>query len=137
MANNFQDGSRVPVSFFPSGGSLTQLNVKSHTLDLDVLTFDVTHTATGGNTARIGGKADAKGTVNACLDIDNPPYATAPNIIPGVRGIILFYVSAVKFTQVPVIVKKLHFESGTEQEVRWSFDVEMDAHTGSFVFPAL
>lgn len=134
---NYQRGDFVGVVFAATGLAPYTLGIKSHSLDLTCLLFDVTSTLSGGITARISGKLDAKGTVNADFDADAPPYGNPPAIIPGVRGICLFGVSAVRAVQVPVVVEKLHFESSVEAEVKYSFDCSMDSLAGQFVFPAL
>ncbi len=136
MANNFQSGHACPVQFAPSGGALTTLNVKGWSLDEDGLLFDVTHTGTGGRTARIAGKADHKGTVNADYDADLPPYLDPPRIRFGTKGVILMFVSPNKPIQVPVIVAKVHYESAIESEVKYSFDVEESVLSGVIVYPA-
>lgn len=134
---NFQRGDFVPVTVQTAGLPAVLLNIKGHTLDLTCLLFDVTSTGSGGVTARISGKLDAAGTVNADFDADAPPYVNPPAIMPGLRGICVFGVSPVRGIQVPTICEKLHFESSVESEVKYSFDVKMNSLAGLFVFPAL
>lgn len=117
-------------------GAAARLNVTGWSGDREVLTFDVTHTGSGGNTARIAGKRDGRGNVNADFDADAPPYAAVPSIQEGVSGIITEYVSITKFIQTPVIIKKLHFESAVGSQCKWNFDWEMNSLAGSFVYPA-
>lgn len=123
----------------PTGGAAQRLNIKGYSLDLSCLLFDVTHTASGGNTARIAGKADASGTINADFDLDLPPYAASPLIVPGVSGLCLFYVNVAqsKFFQVPTIIEKVRYESQVESYLKYSFEVKMNSLAGAFVFPAL
>ncbi len=137
MANNFISGHRCPCSFAPIGQGATVLNIKGQNLDEDGLIFDVSHTGTGGRTARIAGKADHKGTVNADLDADQPPWLSPPNIRFGTKGIILMFFSPNRPIQIPVIVAKAHFESAIESEVKYSFDVQEDVLSGVIVYPAV
>lgn len=139
MANNWQRGDLVPIIVQPLGGAVTRLNIKKHSLNLSILLVDTTHTGTGGYTGRLGQKADAKGSITAGFDLDAPPYAAAPSMIPGTSGIALFYVSVAalnKYIQVPIIVGELRFETGVEQEVVYGLDVAMNIHAGTFAFPA-
>jgi len=136
VANNFQPGFKCPVQFQPTGGGLTTLSIKSHNIEETVTLIDVTGTAQNGRTARIAGKADHKGTVNAEYDADLPPFLAPPSIRAGTTGICLFFVSPNKSIQVPVIVEKLHHESSVEGEVKWSMDVSENVLAGVVVYPA-
>ena len=135
--NSFQSGHQLPVKFQATGqGAVATLNVKGWNLDEEVLIFDVTHTGTGGRTARIAGKADTKGTVNADFDADVPPYLPAPSIRAGTTGVILCFVTPNKAVQIPVIISKLHFESAIENELKYSFDYQENVLAGVVVYPA-
>ena len=135
--NNFVSGHRCPAQFQLSGGVLTTLQIKGQSLDEDGLIFDVTHTGSGGRTARIAGKADHKGTINADFDLDVPPYLNPPGIRFGSTGIILFFFSPSRPIQIPVIVSKVHYESAIESEVKYSFDVQENVLVGVIVYPAV
>lgn len=135
MSDNFQPGHLCPVRFKPDGGNDATLNVKSHNLDLTALLHDVTGTRHAGVRARIGGPADAQGTVQADFDLDEAPYHDPPSIRPTVRGLMFFHISPTKAIQVPVIVERLHFESAVESQVKYSFDVKMNALAGALVYP--
>lgn len=135
--NNFQNGALVPVSFLPYDGSATTvLQIKSHNLDLEALMLDVSHSGTGGVRARIAGLQDARATILASLDLDLLPWAAVPKIIPGLWGLIGIHVAERSLgwnpITVPVIVQKIHFESAVESEVKYSFDVQMNALAGAF-----
>lgn len=139
--NNFQRGDMLPVRFQPQGGAAVTLNIRGWSGDDEVLRFDVTNTGHGGETARISGKHDWRGTVNADFDLDAPPYgngAGQPQIRAGTRGVILKYVSTAldKAIQIPVIVAKVHYESAVENQLKYSFDVELNILAGDFVYPA-
>lgn len=136
MANNFAPGFANPVAWsaFGQGGPLT-LNIKKHSLDVEDLLYDVTHTATGGIRARLAGPLDASGNVLASLDLDLPIYAPPFSIVAGQRGVALFYLSTTRAVQVPCSVAKLHFESAIESETLYNFDVKMNALAGFFVYP--
>lgn len=136
--NNYISGHRAGVAFFTQGeGGATVLQVKSQTLDEDGLIFDVSNTGTGGRTARIAGKADHKGTVNADFDADAPPYLAPPAIRFGTLGIIMFFFQPSKPIQIPVIVTKTHFESAIESEIRYSFECAENVLAGVIVYPAV
>lgn len=146
----------LPSHFAPAGWGLVSqtgypasplgtpviLNVKGHTLDLSVMLFDVTHTGTGGVRARIAGPLDAKGVVEADLDLDLTPWNPSLQIKPGLRGIALFAYAilpggVLDMMQVPVIVEKLHTATQIDAEVKWNMDVSMDALAGLLIYPAL
>ncbi len=139
MANAFQRGDFLPITFQATGGTATRVDIKNHTIDISSMTYDVTHTGHNGIRARIAGLEDAKGTISASFDLDLPPYGTTPFIRHGVSGLCLFYVdiSLVKHFQIPVIIPKTHYESGVESEMKYSFDVEMNRLAGLPAFPAL
>lgn len=143
VANTFVRGDLVPVSFQAVGLAIQRLNIKGHTLKLSSLTFDVTHTGHGGQTARLGGKEDAKGHVDADLDLDLAPWlVAAPRIQNGVSGLCLFWIAnpADKpngYFQVPIIIPNVDYTSQVESQLKWGFDVEMNKIVGSFVYPAL
>lgn len=134
--NRFSRGDLCPAAFAPLNSTVTRLNIKRWTLDDEVLTVDLTHTGTLGFVGRIGQKRDCKGTVEASLDLDLLPW-TNPGIAPGTNGVILVYISPLTPIQIPVIVKKLHSESAVENEVRYSFDWELNIFAGAFVYPII
>jgi len=133
---NYQAGINLPVAFQPTNGSNTVLNIRGWSGDHEIAIFDVTHTGSGGHTARITGKDDWRGSVNAVFDLDQPAYSTPPSIRPGVKGIIQKYVATNKVIQIPVVITKVHYESAVENELRYNFDVAMDSITGVMVYPA-
>lgn len=135
--HRYSRGDYCPASVTPTGGATTVLNIKNHSFDLMATLFDVTGTGSGGGTARIGGKLDFNGTINAALDLDALPWLAIPNILPLTRGITAFYVSPIAFIQVPTIVEKFHGQSAVDSEVQYSFDVKMDAHSGLLIFPPI
>ena len=112
------------------------LNIKSYTLDTSSLQIDVSNTGHGGDRARLSGIRDTAGTVTASLDLDQPIYGT-PLLIAGVIGFCVFYVSPTKFFQVPCNIERVHYQSSTEKEVEYSFDVKHNAIVGLMVYPAL
>ena len=136
MANNFISGHKAPVAIQVLGFTAGTLNVRGWSLDEEVLVFDVTHTGTGGRTARIAGKADHKGTVNADYDADIPPYLAPVGIRAGGIAVILFFVSPSKPIQVPVLITKVHYEAAIENEVKYSFEVAENVLAGVIVYPA-
>ncbi len=137
MANNFQRGDLCGIQFIVAGANPYTLNVTSHNLDLSVLLFDITHTGlNGAGTARLAGKPDASGTVNADYDADASPFLNTPNIRPGAAGTIAFFVAgptgapSAQSIQVPVIVEKVHFESSVQSQVKYSFEVKQNVLAG-------
>jgi hypothetical protein len=141
VSNNFQRGDLLPVVFIPAGGAQNVLNVRGWSGDHEVLRFDVTNTGHGGQTARITGKEDWRGTINADFDLDAAPYgngAGQPNIRAGTAGVIACYVATdlSKAIQIPVIISKVHYESAVESQLKYSFDVEMSVLAGFFIYPA-
>ena len=102
------------------------------------MTHNVTGTRHVGVTARLAGPKDARGTVTACFDLDSAPYNLAtPTIREGMSGVVKEYVDATgtKFIVTPIIVKKVHYESAVEQELRWNFDWELNSLAGAPTYP--
>lgn len=135
MANNFQSGHLIKFLVTPVGLAQTELGIKSHNLDHEVLLHDVTNTKHGGGTARIGGKEDCRGTVTAALDNDEQPWDGARVIFPGAIGLMFFGIGTGIYVQIPYIVGKLHWESAIDAAVTWSFEVSMNVLAGSLVLP--
>lgn len=134
--NNFSPGQFVPAAWAPRGANFFILQIKESTLDESCLLFDVTHSGTGGIRARIAGPIDYAGTVNADLDLDLTPYAPL-SLHAGNNGVIGFYFNATRFAQIPARIEKVHYQSATDSEVKYSFDAKADALSGLVVFPAL
>jgi hypothetical protein len=135
--NNFQRGDLLPVFFQPFGANAAQrLNVTGWEGGRDVLLFDVTHTGlNGAGTARIAGKRDGTGTVNADYDADLSPYA-AYGIQEGVSGVILEYITPTRAIQTPIIIEKLNFQSAAGSQLKYNFSWKMNVLAGLFVYPA-
>lgn len=134
MAGNYQRGDLIDFIVQINQES-TELSIKNHTLDIESITHDVTGTQHGGATARIGGKVDARGTVNAAFDLDNPIYNRPPDINVNSTGVALFGVGEDGTgIQVPFIVKRVHYEASVETEVRYSFDIELNVLAGELVY---
>ena len=136
MAQNFQRGDLGYFVTQPLGGAATTLNVTSHSLDIECALFEVLNTGSGGFMARIAGRTDAKGTINADWDFDLPCYLTPPSILPAVRGLCQFGLGPAKGIQVPTIIGKVHYEVAVQSQVKYSFDVAMDSRAGALVYPA-
>ncbi len=116
-------------------GAVSKLQVTGSSWDEEVARILVTHSGTGGLAARIAGVLDGKGTVSAFYDSDLPPYLPAPGIVAGINGVYLFYITPVKFFQIPVIVPHVHYETQVLGATQYSFDAELNALAGSYVRP--
>ena len=140
MSNNYQPGFNCPVLFQVLGqGTVATLNVTSHNMDELVALIDVSGTIHAGRTGRLSAKGDHAGTVNAEFDADNPPYLNPPLIRAGISGIFFFYFSAISLSrplQWPGVIEKVHYETSTAAESKWSFDVKENANAGFVVYPA-
>lgn len=133
---NLQRGDLVPAAWFPIGGAITLLNIRSHNLDISALLFDVTSSGSGGLTARLAGKVDCAGTIQADYDLDLSPYLAVPAIVTAGRGFAYFYLSPTRFFQIPAVIEKVHYEVAVESEVKYSWDVKCDSRVGALVYPA-
>jgi hypothetical protein len=120
-------------------GPVVTLNVHDDNLDISVLLFDTTNTGCFGATSRLAGKLDASATINATFDLAQPPYLAPLFILPGLSGILAKSVGpgATRIIQVPQIVEKLHFQSGVDSEVKYSFDAKMNCRVGTLIYPSL
>lgn len=136
MAQNFQRGDLAFFQFQPIGGGITTLNITEHNLDIEVALFEVLNTGSGGFMARIVGRTDAKGTINADFDVDIPNYLV-PQILPGVRNLSQFGLAPLRGIQIPSVVSKLHYSVAVSSQVKYSFDVAMDSRAGAVVYPAI
>ena len=137
MAQNFVRGDFGFFQFQAQGGALTVLCVTGHSLDIEVMVFEVVNTCSGGLMARIAGRTDVKGTVNADLDIDEVPYGNPPNVIPGTRGFAVFGLTTInvpRSIQVPCLIIKTHYEVAMNTQVKYSFDVGLDSRLGALVY---
>ena len=131
--DNFQSGHLTPVQFQPVGGPLLTLNVTSHTLDLMVALYDVTHTGhQGRGTARIAGKPDGSG--NATMDYDADRSPVALNLVPGMSGFFLFYQTPTRPIQLPAIIEKVNYKSAVAGKVEFNVDVKENILVGNVVY---
>lgn len=117
-------------------GATTILSIKQMSLDEEGVIADVSHTRTASRTARIAGKGDHKGTINATFDLDQKPYFATPNIRFGSLGVVACGFDPNFAIQIPAIVTKTHYESAFESEVRYSFDFAESVFSGAIVYPA-
>jgi hypothetical protein len=134
---NFARGDQGFFAIQPTGGVATQVNITSHSLDLEVALFEVLNTGSGGVMARLVGRLDAKGTVNADFDLDLAAYLPIPNINVGVRGLTQFGLAPGRPIQIPSVIGKVHYEVAVTSQVKYSFDVSMDGRAGVVVYPAI
>jgi hypothetical protein len=134
---NFQRGDQLPVWFQPLGANTAQrLNVTGWDGSREVVTFDVTNTGSGGNTARLGGKRDGSGKISMDWDADVNTFIAPFTIIEGISGIILEYTSATKFIQTPIIIQKIDFSSATTSQLKYVVNWQMNSIAGLYVLPA-
>jgi hypothetical protein len=124
--------------FQPTGGPATTLCVTGHSLDIEVLVYEIINTCSGGLMWRITGRTDAKGSIQADFDLDAPPYVAPQSIIPGMKGIAIFGMNqqANKGIQVPGLISKNHYEVAMNAQVKYNFDFQLDARQGQLVYPA-
>ncbi len=136
MSQNFQRGDLVTVQWAPTGGVNLQLNIRSHTLKLSSLLYDVTNTGSGGVRARLTGPSDSEGTIAASFALDLTPYGA---IAHGVQGIASFGVNAAqtRFFQVPVTIESVEYSTAIENELRYQFAVKGNSRAGFLVYPPL
>lgn len=139
MAFNFVAGDSAGLAWQPVGVAFSSLlNVKEASQDLMALLLDVTGTLAGGIRHRIAGPIDGASEVTASIDMDGPPYATPILLGPGLRGLLLYFVSAPlnKAFQIPSIVEKVHYQYSIETEVRYSFSLKVSGLVGALLNPS-
>lgn len=140
MADNINPvrGDQLPALWLPQGLGLVTLNIHDDNLDIEALLLDVTNTGSGGLTSRLAGKLDASGTINATFDLNAPPYLAPLFVLPGQSGVYGKGMSpnSAKSIQVPAIIGKVHYQSGVDSELKYSFDVKMNARAGFLVYPS-
>lgn len=148
--NNFSRGDLTAVKFQPTSANgqnpkvLRSINVTAHTVDREVLLFEVTHTGNQGQgTGRIAGKSDSSGTISLDFDQDDPPYLTGNNIagqqgvsfLEGQSGILQDFFSLTQATQIPMILGKCHYEMAIGSQVKCTFDWKENINAGVKVYP--
>lgn len=103
----------------------------------EVMTHEVTRTSHGGNTARVAGKRDGRGTVTLSFDLDAPPWGAPLYVFEGMTGVILEAVSISlnKFITIPVIIKKLREESSVSTMLKLTVDWEFNILAGPYSYP--
>lgn len=141
MSNQFfVPGHACGVAFQVYGqGTVALLCVTSHTMEELVQLFDVSNTCHNGRTARLAGKGDHSGTINADMDLDAPPYLNPPYIRAGVSGVMYSHFKHYALglpMQIPVIIEKVHYEFSIGSQSKWSFDVKENCLAGTFAMPA-
>jgi hypothetical protein len=136
VAYNYTRGDFGYFLFQAAGGPLTTICVTAHNIDIEVLTYEIINTCSGGLMWKLTGRTDAKGTFNADYDLDAPPYVAPQSIIAGTRGIAVFGLAPNKGIQMPSIIKKTHYEIAMQAQVKYSSDLELDARQGQLVYPA-
>lgn len=131
--DNYQDGAQATIQFQTAVG-VTTLSIRSSTGDLESIVHDVTGTRHRGNTARIGGKIDYSTTLTAAFDLDQPPWALPPLLVPNSNGILFLGLAAggsgSAGVSCGVIISKLHFEQAVDKEIIYSFDAKMNILAG-------
>lgn len=137
MAFSYARGDFAFLLWQPVGGAAVTLCITSHNLDISVLTYETISTCSGGLMARLVGRTDAKGTVNADLDLNAPPYLAPQSIIPGLSGILVFGLAPGRGIQVPILIPKIHYEAAVQDKVKYSWDAELNSNIGQLVYPAI
>lgn len=136
MAQLFVSGHKNFVSF---GSVSNVVHVTQSSWDEEINLINVTNSATnqtfGSNPGNIGIAAklanvlDGRGTVQMFLDLLAPPYGASLNLIPGASGAWYFFVDGSNnlYFSIPIIVRRIHYESQVMGGVQWSTDVELNA----------
>lgn len=134
--NRFITGDKVSMQWAPAGGPGITLNIKGMTLDEECVIADVSHTGTNSRTARIAGKGDTKGSIQADFDLDLKPYTAPRSIRAGSLGVVVLGFDPAFPVQIPAIVAKVRYETAIENEVKYSFDYNENVLAGVIVYPA-
>jgi hypothetical protein len=142
LKNLFQAGFNKGVSFQPTGGVNTAINITKWDWEEQIEKIDISHTGTAGLQALLAGLLRGTGNVEAFFDSANLPWAAAPSIKSGQNGVITFNLGSPN-TQwiVPSLVVKVHAQSEVAGGVKYNFDVELNCLCGvnqaftSYVYP--
>jgi hypothetical protein len=138
--NNYQRGDLTGVSWQPQAVGIPPilLTVRDQDLDVMSLLYDTTNRLSQGVRSRLAGPTDAAATILAVHDADQPAYLAAGGFIQqGQGGLLLFFITITSiFIQVPMRIEKVHWKSGTETEVMYSFDAKCDSRVGTLIWPA-
>ena len=138
--NNFITGDKTSMAYQQivglNFGPVTVLSIKGMSLDEECIIADVSHTRTASRTARIAGKGDHKGTINATFDLDAKPYFPIPNIRATSVGLAVLGFDPRFPIQIPCIIPKTHYEMTIEQDVKYSFDFAENVLAGVIVYPS-
>ena len=83
----FLAGYDKGVSFTPAGGGATAINITAHSWSEQVEKLDVSHSGTAGKQALIAGLLRGDGNIKANFDSAAMPFAAAPNVKAGTKGV--------------------------------------------------
>jgi hypothetical protein len=133
---NYTRGDFAYFQFQPLGGAATTLCITGHSLDIDVKIYEIINTCSGGLMWRLVGRTDARGNINADLDLDALAYQAPSSVIAGTRGIAVFGLSTAPGhgIQIPGVVEKTHYEVAMEKQVNYGFSFLLDARMGQLVY---
>ncbi len=140
MTTAYQSGHDKAAKFKLIGaGSFTTLGVTDQQFSEETALHIIQNGSMGGQTGRIPGFFDAKGTITCDFDGNASPYTTAPGIVSGAAGIYEGYVNddggTPTFFSVPVRIAVVHYAIPSTGKVTYSFDWALDALSGTFTFP--
>lgn len=140
MTQQFVSGHLNTVQVTPLGSASIVLGITEHSWEEEINTILVTNSASGGVAARIANVLDGKGTVHADYDVLNPYYiGPAPLIVSGMIGTFLFQlapVPALRFFQVPGIIRRVPWSSQVMGKVSYQFEVELNSLAGAYLRPS-
>lgn len=126
MAFNYQRGDLCPARWTATGLAAVTLKITGWSGDFESLIHVITNTACEGQTARLAGTEDFKGTVSYDIDLDALPSSGATNLRNGYSGIMELFISPTTVHRIPVIVGKSHYESAVGTQVKGSCDILMN-----------
>lgn len=130
-------GKSQGVTWTPSGGSSTTLNVTDHTWSETIDAIDVTHTGAAGVQTLLAGILRGEGTVKAFLDSGASSttfLGTTQQIIAGTNGALLHTLGTnLKYT-IPCMITRVNSAVPVNGGVNYEFTVQLNdlAGTGTY-----
>lgn len=133
----YRAGYSQGVTFQLDGaGGATTLAITSENLSESVRVLETTDSTSAGEYKCIAGVHEARGTVEANVDVAALPNAAAPGIVAGAKGTITFAMGATNPFTIHVMVTEVNWKSAVGTLITYNFNVVYDATTATFTRPS-
>lgn len=127
-------GFNIAAAFKAIGAAgFTVINILDWDWAPEVAELETMHSGSGGVDEAIAGRLAGKGTVHANYDIANPFGAAAPNINPGVKGILQLQAASLKIYQIPIMIVSVPIKGAVMGLVEFTFSYRLSGDVGTYI----